>query len=162
MPGLKAMTEKKGLLNISTIMDRRQLERTQQEEISQEIESLEQEIKSSEADERVETTISDASVITTKKMYGKIFDDKIGMTTRHKYETGKLPHLHKLFFEAILEAMGNDSQKQIILTPILENLSVSRAQSIHILSCLEHYEYLSLERMKNSRGKLLMFKILKK
>jgi hypothetical protein len=57
--------------------------------------------------------------------------------------------------------MGNDTKKHITLDPLLKNLSMSRAQSINILSCLEHYGYLSLERIKNSRGKPLMFTILK-
>ncbi|MDR0581320.1 MAG: hypothetical protein LBG04_04405, partial [Holosporaceae bacterium] len=78
MPGLRAITEKKGLLNINTIMDRRELERTQQESISQEMT-----LSESELVKRDEEVLLKAGGITiTEKMYGKIFDEKRG-----KHET---------------------------------------------------------------------------
>ena len=96
-----------------------------------------------------------------KHLYEDVFKQQIGSTTRAKYETGKLPRLHKQFYEAIIEAM--DGQESIVeIGPILKELQTTYCVSIRILSCLEAYGYLQISRKPNARGKRLIFRVLKK
>jgi hypothetical protein len=90
-------------------------------------------------------------------VYSKIFAT-VGNTTRRRYESGKIPHLHLLLFKEIKAAIA-ESGPNVKLGPILENLDMTRASSMTILSCLEAYGYLRLEREKGKRS--FVFQVLK-
>jgi hypothetical protein len=90
-------------------------------------------------------------------VYSKIFA-AVGNTTRRRYESGKIPHLHLLLFNEIKAAVAA-SGTNVKLGPILEKLDMTRASSMTILSCLEAYGYLRLEREKGKRS--FVFQVLK-
>ena len=173
MPGLKAGEEKKkrnGLANITAAMEKRQRERRSEEETTAEIEkpvipeavpktvksvkSLKEEIP--ELTE-VKRQIGDSA---TAPMYAKVFENKIGAALRRKYESGGMPRVHRQLYEAIVRAMNGVAKAQVTLSPILEELEITRAQSSNILACLEHYGYLRISRITNAAGRGLMFELL--
>jgi hypothetical protein len=145
MPGLKGKKEDaptqadkaQGLDNILTIMEKREKTELPANSITA------SENRASAADktpERHET------------VYSKTFAT-VGNTTRRRYESGKLPHLHLLLFNEIKAAI-------VEFGPILERLDMTRASSMTILSCLEAYGYLRLEREKGKRS--FVFQVLKR
>lgn len=139
MPGLKG--ERKGLDNIKSMMAKR--EKSALNEIP----------------EILNFTVADLPEAAPAQMYSDVFL-KVGSTTRAKYESGNPPLLHRTYFEALVKNMNGQRKANVILEPILQELRMSRGVSISILSCLEHYGYLQIERIPNVRGKRLMFEVL--
>jgi hypothetical protein len=91
-------------------------------------------------------------------VYSKIFAT-VGNTTRRRYESDKMPHLHLLLFNEIKAAIAA-SGPNVKLGPILEKLDITRASAMTILSCLEAYGYLRLEREKGKRS--FVFQVLRR
>lgn len=149
MPGLKGAARKPilGVENILSIMDRRE----KGLEDLQAIKDIPTKLKSTSIPVKSDRSLGSS-------IYEKNFK-RIGSTTRKRYESGNLPHLHKLYFEAIKKNMNGQQKAQVKLAPILEELGMSRTISISILACLEHYGYLRLTRAQ-SRGRELVFELL--
>jgi hypothetical protein len=153
MPGLKV----KGLSNLNSVIERRQREKSESEQRPAEDNPFPQ-IEAQEIAPEFMKKPDSGEV--GARMYEKIFE-RIGTTTRRRYESGAMPWLHKLMFDEIRQAIGvSGIERQIVLTPLIEKLGISRAQCLNILSCLEHYGYLSMTRLKG-RGKPIAFTILK-
>ena len=89
--------------------------------------------------------------IQSGQMYGDIFE-KVGSTTRKRYEEGRPPRGHREFFSEIKSALAGADEGPVVLAPILDRLEIGRSVSATILSCLEHYGYLTLQKDLSSRG----------
>lgn len=94
-------------------------------------------------------------------LYTETFEQKIGSTTKAKYEAGNIPRLHKELFLAIVKELNGKKKGDVNLTPILETIDTNRATSVKILSCLEAYGYLKISRQQNVRGHGRIFEILR-
>jgi hypothetical protein len=107
--------------------------------------------------EKAVPAIFSASPVT--KVYAGRFS-KIGPELQKKYGRGEMPRLHKIFFDALLAEMGGEKRKQIKLHPILERLKISGSQTVAMLTCLEYYGYLAVERLPG-KGRPLEFEVLR-
>jgi hypothetical protein len=166
MPGLKAGGEKKGLANITAMMQHRQEERTPEKELPAALVEPVAEVTHSEREKpepELESVMPAATVdMGREKVYGGTFEKVAGATVRKKYEHGNMPRVHRILLNAICDITGMGRKMQVVLGPILEEHQISRSMSIRILACLEHYGYMEISRVPNSIGKLLEFKVLKR